>query len=230
MEGPWNYQPCRHGHPLPMRKADTCLDFLCKYCGLEDNELSTFTCSTQGESKQQLNKLKASNRNFLKEIAVLKCENSRLDTVIRDNVILRNSLNQLNLEYLQHGRIIQKIEKELAEQTCRTDRLQHGRIIQKIGKELAEQTCRTGNFKREIVRLKEENLNLTNTKYRLTMDLKNAEMQDCHFIKLKVENSSCKHENQNLLCELLIVENQRVLPNYAHNSQQRQRRGGYPRR
>ncbi|CAC5400941.1 unnamed protein product [Mytilus coruscus] len=128
--------------------------------GLEDNELSVFTCSTQSESKQQLNKLKASNRNFLKEIAVLKCENSRLETVIRDNVILRNSLDKLNLGRLQHGRIIQKIEKELAEQTSRTE-----------------------NFEIEIVRLKEENLNLTNTRYRLTMDLKNAEMQDCHFIK-----------------------------------------------
>ncbi|VDI42377.1 Hypothetical predicted protein [Mytilus galloprovincialis] len=34
MEGSWNYQPCRNGHPFPLRKADDCLDFLCKYCAV----------------------------------------------------------------------------------------------------------------------------------------------------------------------------------------------------
>ncbi|CAC5422889.1 unnamed protein product [Mytilus coruscus] len=117
--------------------------------GLEDKELSAFTCSTESESKQQLNKLKASHRISLKEIAVLKCENSKLDTVMKENVMLRNSLDELNLERLQHVRLIQTTEWELAEQTCRTE-----------------------NFEIEIVRLKEENISLTNTRYRLTMDLK----------------------------------------------------------
>ncbi|CAG2239009.1 unnamed protein product [Mytilus edulis] len=197
MEGHWNYQPCRNGHPFPMRKADTC-----KYCGktldvftyhrcyavnaycykcrhpghfarmcsfhvkscenpkpkkkskskskiqrdcermrkfiekkqmsqfpfqeLEDKELSAFTCSTQDESvKQQLNKLKASHQNSLKEIALLKFENSKLDTVVKDNVILRNNLDKVNLERLEHGRIIQKIEHELAEHTSTRGNLRH---------------------------------------------------------------------------------------------------------
>ncbi|CAC5388840.1 unnamed protein product [Mytilus coruscus] len=154
--------------------------------GLEDNELSAFTCSTEGESKQQLKKLKASHRNSLKKIAVLKCENSKLDTVMKDIVMLRNSFDKLNLERLQHVRLIQTTERELPEYTCRTE-----------------------NFEKEIVRLKEENLILTNTRYRLTMDLKNAEMQDSHFIKtlkdeiqkLKVLSSDNIREHQKLLHE-----------------------------
>ncbi|CAC5403052.1 unnamed protein product [Mytilus coruscus] len=110
--------------------------------GLEDNELSALTCSKKSESKQQLNKLKASHRNSLKEIAVLKCENSKLDTVMKDNLMLRNSFDKLNLERLQHVRLIQTIERELAEHTSRTE-----------------------NFEKEIVRLKEENLNLTKLKH-----------------------------------------------------------------
>ncbi|CAG2227864.1 unnamed protein product [Mytilus edulis] len=231
MEGSWNYQPCRNGHPFPMRKADTCLDFLCKYCGktlnvftyhqcyavnaycykcrhpghfarmcsfhvkpcenpkpkkkskskskiqrdsdrmrtfiekkqmsqfpfqgLEDKELSAFTCSIQDESaKLHINKLKESNRNFIKEIAALKCENSKLDTVIQENVMLRNSLDNLNLERLKHVRLIQTIELELAEHASGTQ-----------------------NFEIEIMRLKEENRNLTNTRQRLTMEFKNTDMQ-----------------------------------------------------
>ncbi|CAG2249662.1 unnamed protein product [Mytilus edulis] len=201
MEGTWNYQPCRNGHPFPMRKADTCLDFLCKYCE---------------ETKLHINKLKESNRNFIKEIAVLKCENSKLDTVVKDNVILRNNLDKVNLERLEHGRIIQKIEHELAEHASRTE-----------------------NFEREIVRLKEENLSLTNTRYRLTMDLKSKEMQDCHVIKnlkdeiqkLKIQKNDDLREYHELLSELSIVESQleNWRTNYSHNSRQHQRRG-YPRR
>ncbi|CAG2197754.1 unnamed protein product [Mytilus edulis] len=183
MEGTWNYQPCRNGHPFPIRKEDTCLDFLCKYCGktlnvftyhrcnavnaycfkcrhhghfarmcsfhaksfenpkpkkkskskiqrdsdrmrtfiekkqmsqfpfqgLEDKEISSFTSSIQDESvKQHINKLKISNRNFIKEIAVLKAENSKSDNVVKENVILKNNLDKVNLERLEHGRIIQK--------------------------------------------------------------------------------------------------------------------------
>ncbi|CAC5419085.1 unnamed protein product [Mytilus coruscus] len=128
--------------------------------GLEDKEISAFTCSTESESKQQLNKLKASHRISLKEITVLKCENSKLDTVMKENVMLRNSLDELNLERSQHVRLIQTNQRELAEQTCRTE-----------------------NFEIEIGRLKEETLSLTNTRYRLTMDLKSKEMQDYHVIK-----------------------------------------------
>ncbi|CAC5397620.1 unnamed protein product [Mytilus coruscus] len=289
MEGPWNCQPCRNGHPFPMRKADTCLDFLYKYCGkdieyfhsigvmqltlivtsatswtfcpyviftlvmcetqnrrisqnqklqrqrpnekvyreetnvsisvsgLEDKELSAFTCSTESESKQQLNKLKASHRISLKEIAVLKCENSKLDTAMKENVMLRNSLDELNLKRLKHVRLIQTTKRELTEQSCRTE-----------------------NFEIEIVRLKEENLSLTNTRYRLTMDLKSKEMQDYHVIKklkdeiqrLKIQNSNDIREHQDLLHELSIAENQieSLRTNYSHNPHQRQRRGGYPRR
>ncbi|CAC5384563.1 unnamed protein product [Mytilus coruscus] len=292
MEGPWNYQPCRNGHPFPMRKADTCLDFLCKYCGktlnvftyhrcyainaycykcrhhghfarmcsfhakscehpkpkkkskskiqrdsdrmrtfmekkqmsqfpfqgLEDKELSAFTCSIQDESaKLHINKLKASHRNSLKEIAVLKGEKSKLDTVKKENVILKNNLDTLNLECLQHVRLIQKIEWELAEHASRTQ-----------------------NFEIDLVRLKEESLSLTNTRYRLTMDLKNAEMQDCHLIKklkdeiqrLNAQHSDDIRECQDLLHELSVAENQikSLRSNYPNNSHQHQRRGGYQRR
>ncbi|CAC5382092.1 unnamed protein product [Mytilus coruscus] len=185
--------------------------------GLEDKELFAFTCSTESESKQQLNKLKASRRISLKEIAVLKCENSKLDTVMKENVMLRNSLDELNLERLQHVRLIQTTERELTEQTCRTENFE---II-------------------EIVRLKEENLSLTNTRYRLTMDLKSKEMQDYHVIKklkdeiqrLKIKNSNDIREHQDLLHELSIAENQieSLRTNYSHNPHQCQRRGGYPR-
>ena len=90
--------------------------------GLEDKETSSFSCSVQDESvKQHLNKLKVSKRNFIKEISILKCENSKLDTVVKDNVILRNNLDKVNLERLEHGRIIQKIEHELAEHASRTE-------------------------------------------------------------------------------------------------------------
>ncbi|CAC5363869.1 unnamed protein product [Mytilus coruscus] len=292
MEGPCNYQPCRNGHQFPMRKADTCLDFLCEYYGktlnvftyhrcyavnaycykcrhhghfarmcnfhvkscenpkpkkksksniqrdsdrmrtfiekkqmsqfpfqgLEDKELSTITCSIQDESaKQHLNKLKASHRISLNEIAVLKYENSKMDTVMKENVMLRNSLDELNLERLQHVRLIQTTERELAEQTCRTE-----------------------NFEIEIVRLKEENLSLTNTRYRLTMDLKSKEMQDYHVIKklkdeiqrLNIQNFNDIREHQDLLHELSIAENQieSLRTNYSHNPHQRQQRGGYRRR
>ncbi|CAC5376714.1 unnamed protein product [Mytilus coruscus] len=183
--------------------------------GLE--ELSAFTCSTESESKQQLNKLKASHRISLKEIAVLKCENSKLVSVIKENLMLRNSLDEVNLERLQHVRLIQTTERELAEQTCRTE-----------------------NFEIEIVRLKEENISLTNTRYRLTMDLKSKEMQDYHIIKklkdeiqrLKIQNSNDIREHQDLLHELSIAENQieSLRTNYSHNPHQCQRRGGYPRR
>ncbi|CAC5420418.1 unnamed protein product [Mytilus coruscus] len=96
------------------------------------------------------------------------------------------------------------------------ERLQHVRLIQTIERELAEHTSRTENFEKEIVRLKEENLFLTNTRYRLTMDLKNSEMQDCHFIKslqdeiqkLKVLNYNNIREHKNLLHELSVAENQ----------------------
>ncbi|CAC5369574.1 unnamed protein product [Mytilus coruscus] len=161
---------------------------------LEDKELSAFTCSIQDESaKLHINKLKASHRNSLKEIAVLKGEKSKLDTVKKENVILKKNLDTLNLECLQHVRLIQKIERELAEHASRTQ-----------------------NFEIEIVRLKEENLSLTNTRYRLTMDLKNAEMQDCHLIKklkdeiqrLKAQHSDDIRECQDLLHELSVAENQ----------------------
>ncbi|VDI56596.1 Hypothetical predicted protein [Mytilus galloprovincialis] len=241
-----------------MRKADTCLDFLCKYCGktlnvftyhqcyavnaycykcrhhghfarmcnfhvksceirkpkkkskskiqrdsdrmkmfiekkqmsqfpfqgLEDKEISSFTCSVQDESvKQHLNKLKESNRNFIKEISILKCENLKLDTVVKDNMILRNNLDKVNLERLEHGRIIQKIEHELAEHASRTE-----------------------NFEKKIVRLKEENLNLTNARQRLTMEFKNTDMHYNRILndmegeiqKLREENVNSRHEIQHL--------------------------------
>ncbi|CAC5370139.1 unnamed protein product [Mytilus coruscus] len=162
--------------------------------GLENKELSAFTCFIQDESaKLHINKLKASHRNSLKEIAVLKGEKSKLDTVKKENVILKNNLDTLNLECLQH------------------------------------------NFEIEIVRLKEENLSLTNTRYRLTMDLKNAEMQDCHLIKklkdeiqrLKAQHSDDIRECQDLLHELSVAENQikSLRSNYPNNSHQHPRRG-----
>ncbi|VDI80299.1 Hypothetical predicted protein [Mytilus galloprovincialis] len=92
--------------------------------GLEDKDISSFTCSIQDESaKLHINKLKVSNRNFIKEIAVLKAENSKLDTVEKENVILKNSLDNLNSERLHHDQIIQKIEHELAEHRNRTEHL-----------------------------------------------------------------------------------------------------------
>ena len=39
---------------------------------------------------------------------MLKCENSKLETVMKDNVMLRNNLDKLDLERFQHGRINQK--------------------------------------------------------------------------------------------------------------------------
>ncbi|CAG2204007.1 PPL [Mytilus edulis] len=294
MEGPWNYQPCRNGHPFPLRKADTCLDFLCKYCGktlnvftyhrcyavnaycykcrhhghfarmcsfhvkscenpnpkkkskskskiqrdsdrmrtfiekkqmsqfpfqgLEDKELSAFTCSIQDESaKQHINKLEESNRNFIKEIAVLKCENSKLDTVIQENVMLRNSLDNLNLERLKHVQLIQTIELELAEHASGTQ-----------------------NFEIEIMRLKEDNRNLTNTRQRLTMELKNTDMHYNRILndmegeiqRLREENVNSRHEIQHLDIK---HSNRGVRSTLAicsrGNLQQHHRRGGgYPRR
>ncbi|VDI45748.1 Hypothetical predicted protein [Mytilus galloprovincialis] len=294
MEGPWNYQPCRNGHPFPLRKANTCLDFLCKYCGktlnvftyhqcyavnaycykcrhpghfarmcsfhvkpcenpkpkkkskskskiqrdsdrmrtfiekkqmsqfpfqgLEDKELSAFTCSVQDESaKLHINKLKESNRNFIKEIAVLKCENSKLDAVIQENVMLRNSLDNLNLERLKHVRLIQTIELELAEHASGTQ-----------------------NFEIEIMRLKEENRNLTNARQRLTMEFKNTDMHynrilndmEAEIQRLREENVNSRHEIQHLDIK---HSNRGVRSTLAicsrGNSQQHHRRGGgYPRR
>ncbi|CAG2234252.1 unnamed protein product [Mytilus edulis] len=186
--------------------------------GLEDKEISSFTCSVQDESvKQHLNKLKESNRNFIKEISILKCENSKLDTVVKDNVILRNNLDKVNLERLEHGRIIQKIEHELAEHTSRTEHLE-----------------------RVIVQLKEENLNLTNTRQRLTMEFKNTDMHYNRILndmegeiqRLREENVNSRHEIQHLDIK---HSNRGALSTYAicsrGNSQQRHwRGGGYPRR
>ncbi|CAG2206919.1 PPL [Mytilus edulis] len=186
--------------------------------GLEDKELSAFTCSIQDESaKQHINKLKESNRNFIKEIAVLKCENSKLDTVIQENVMLRNSLDNLNLERLKHVRLIQTIELELAEHASRTE-----------------------NFEKEIVRLKEENLNLTNARQRLTMEFKNTDMHYNRILndmegeiqRLREENVNSRHEIQHLDIK---HSNRGVRSTLAicsrGNSQQHHRRGGgYPRR
>ncbi|CAC5367527.1 unnamed protein product [Mytilus coruscus] len=276
MEGPWNYQPCRNEHPFPMRKADTCLDFLCKYCGktlnvftyhrcyavnaycykcrhhghfarmcsfhakscenpkpkkkskskiqrdsdrmrtfmekkqmsqfpfqgLEDKELSAFTCSMQDESHETAHKqVKSVSPKFPQ----------------KKSLYSKNNLDTLNLECLQHVRLIQKIEWELAEHASRTQ-----------------------NFEIEIMRLKEENLSLTNTRYRLTMDLKNAEMQDCHLIKklkdeiqrLKAQHSDDIRECQDLLHELSVAENQikSLRSNYPNNSHQHPRRRGCQRR
>ncbi|VDI54461.1 Hypothetical predicted protein [Mytilus galloprovincialis] len=294
MEGTWNYQPCRNGHPFPITKEDTCLDFLCKYCGktlniftyhrcyaanahcykcrhhghfarmcsfhvksyenqkpkkkskskskiqrdsdrmrtfiekkqmsqfpfqgLEDKELSVFTCSIQDESaKQNLKKLKVSHSNSLKEIAVLKGENSKLDTVKKENVILKNNLDKVNLERLEHGRIIQKIEHELAEHRSRTEHLE-----------------------RVVVQLEEENLNLTNSRQRLTMEFKNTDLQYTRILhdmedeiqRLKAENVNSRHDIQHLDIK---HSNRGVRSTLAicsrGNTQQHHRRGGgYPRR
>ncbi|CAG2217788.1 PPL [Mytilus edulis] len=186
--------------------------------GLEDKEISSFTCSVQDESvKQHLNKLKESNRNFIKEISILKCENSKLDTVVKDNVILRNNLDKVNLERLKHVRLIQTIELELAEHASRTK-----------------------NFEIEIVRLKEENRNLTNARQRLTMEFKNTDMHYNRILndmedemqRLREENVNSRHEIQHLDIK---HSNRGVRSTLAicsrGNSQQHHRRGGgYPRR
>lgn len=57
----------------------------------------------------------------MKEITVLQCENSKLDTVMKEIVILRKNFDKLNLKRLQHGPIIQKNEHELAEHTSRNE-------------------------------------------------------------------------------------------------------------
>ena len=140
-----------------------------------------------------------------------------MDNVRQENVILKNSLGKVNLERLEHGRIIQKIEHELVEHRSRTEHLE-----------------------RVIVQLKEENLDLTNTRQRLTMEFKNTDMHYNRILndmedemqRLREENVNSRHEIQHLDTK---HSNRGALSTYAicsrGNSQQRHRRGGgYPRR
>lgn len=166
------------------------------FSGLEDCEVSALSVDSKEELlKEQIAKLKVTNRKFQDEISEVKSENSKLKTRTENEDRLQKALTESLKRGLEDCHYIDKLESDI--KYLRTE-------IDRIAVSFNQQ-------RQEVERLKEKCNSLQ------CINFKDAKCTNCqHTIQnLKLENSNYKMDIQYLVYEL--SKNQKKEPDRRQN-------------